>query len=213
MTTAQQIIDRALRPMRDSAQEYFPDAELIEYINEGIEELCTKLRLLSNEANLTVTNGVANLPADLLQARWLKNPDGLEAAWLDPSTFNDYKENAPYWSADSPLAAIWDEQVRVWPVNDGTWQFGYWQLPALLTADTDIFPLARQWERRIVRYVRGQCYYRLGEIDLADREIAVYASGLRPNADTADRNQPGTVTLAMQGNVFDNDPDATHRGL
>ena len=135
MTTVQNIIDRALRPMRDSNQEYFVDAELIEYINEALEDLCAKERILSEEGNLTVSSGSGALPANLLQVRWLKNPDGTEAIWLDPSTFNEYQLYSENWSSEDPLATVYDDTVKVWPVNDGTWQLGYYTLPAAMTAD------------------------------------------------------------------------------
>jgi hypothetical protein len=67
------------------------------------------------------------------------------------------------------------------------------------------------WDRKIVRYVRAQCYYRLAEEDLGDREMTQYAEGLR-SSDTRDRTIGGAVSLTIGGNVFDADPESTHRG-
>jgi hypothetical protein len=211
MTTVQNIIDRALRPMRDGSQEYFVDAELIEYINEAMEDLCSKERILSDEGNLSVSAGSAALPAAVLQVRWLRNPDGEEATWLDPSTFNEYQLSETAWDEDEPLATIYDDTVKVWPATTGTWKLGYWSLPTQMTVDSDTIPLPRIWERRIVRYTRAHCYYRLGEIDLGDREMQQYAEGLR-SSDTNDRTIGGSVSLAVSGNVFDLDPETIHRG-
>lgn len=212
MTTVQNIIDRALRPMRDTAQEFFVDAELIEYVNEAMEDLSAKERILSEEANLSITAGTASLPADLLQIRWLKNPDGIEATWLDPSTFNEYELAGVDWSPDEPLVTVYDNAVKVWPLSTATWKLGYWSLPTAMTADSDTIPLPRVWDRKIVRYVRAQCYYRLGEEDLGNIEMGQYAEGLR-SSDSRDRTIGGAVALAVSGNAFDMDPESIHRGM
>lgn len=214
MTTAQQLIDRALRTMRDTAQEMFPDPKLIEYINDSITDLCTREPTVREVANVVVATGTLAIPTDVIRIRWVRNPDGVEVAWLDESTFQEYVLGVPDWPSDAPLATAYDEKVFIHPTPDNgtTWTIGYFGIPAVLTADSDTYPLRRVWEPKTVHYLRAQMYYEIAEDELADREMAAYQMGLRPAQAIMDHLVPGRINLAREPNAFDADPESTHRG-
>lgn len=214
MTTVADIITRALRPMRDTSQEYFVDAELIEYINDAVRDLSSRERLIREVSSVNTSGGALTLPTLALQVRWVQNPDGVEVVWLDESTFFIYQKEEPDWSEDNPLATIYDDKVWLHPAPaDGVaWSVGFYGIPTALTAAANTFPLREVHEGRVVHYVRGQCYYRLGEIELADREIAAYNMGLRPAEAIADHQVPGRLAFSREANAFDSDPDSVHRG-
>lgn len=215
MATAQNLFDRALRSMRDTSQEMFPDAKLIEYLNDAITDLVTREPIIREVANVNPTSGNFAIPTDVIRIRWVRNPDGVEAASMDESTFQEYVLGNPDWPSDSPLVTFYDDKgfLHPAPPNGETWTLGYYGYPAAITADSDTFPLRRIWEPKAVHYLRAQMYYEIAEDDLADRELAQYEKGMRPAQALTDHLVPGRITLAREPNAFDADPEATHRGM
>lgn len=219
MTTAAQLITRALYPMRDTNQSMFGDAELIDYINEAIIDLCAR-KALVHEEDSTVTATATGLPissvgggSDVLQIRWVVAPAGYPAVGVDPETLKISQEFDPDRSADEPLYAVWDEYIYLHPAPTAgdSWTVGYYGIPASLTADSDTFPLSRLWEQKAVQYLRSKMWYSLGEIALGDREASNYEDGL-PVGRVIDRNAPGQVNLVWESTVWDSDPEAMHTG-
>lgn len=219
MTTASDLITRALYPLRDSAQDMFVDAEFVDYLNEAIVDLSARLRLFhEQDASCTITGSVIPLSAvgagsDVLQVRWVTSPDGYQAIPVDPTTFKAYQIEDPTRPETDPLYSIWDDTIYLHPlpVNGEVWGVGYYAIPAALTTGADTFPLARTWEAKVVRYLRAQGYYRLGEVSLGDREMSSYEQGL-PLTPLYDRNAPGSLTLTFEMGAFDIDPGAAHQG-
>lgn len=214
MTTGSDLETRALVPMRDTAREYFPSAELLAYMNEAIEDLCARERLVRAEENVIVAAGVLPLPADLLQTRWLTSPTGDETAWMDETTFHSYVDTDPNRPATSPIASIWEDNIHVHPTptNGETWVLGYYGLPAVMAAMGSTFPLRRIWERKVVAFMQYRMYGRLDEPQLSADAHAVYLEGLRPAQAITDHQVPGRVNLAREPGIFDTDPQAIHRG-
>jgi hypothetical protein len=215
MTLISAIITRALAPMRDPDQDYFADSELIAYINECLIDLCIRERLIREQIAVVASSAALPLNADMVQIRWAKSPDAESVKWMDESTFFDYQLTYPSWDLRNPLGTIYDQKIYLHPAPaDGdSWTVGYHGIPAEIAADTDTFPLVRQWEEKVVRWVRAECYYRLGEIGLGDRERARYEHGLRPAQATTDRQVPGSLNFALEPNAFDADPDSIHQGI
>ncbi len=207
--------------MRDSSEEYWPDAELIDYLNEAVVDICARERVIREETTVAVTvaaGGVGAhlpIPANFLQVRWAKNPDGVEVAWLDESTFFDYKSTNPDWPTSSPLATIYDDKVFLHPqpATAENWSVGNLQIPTLLTLTTDTFPLRRIWEGKCVQYLQCEMYAKDGEFELSRRKHVQYEAGMRPASAVTDHQVPGRVNIALEPNVFDVDPDSIHRGV
>lgn len=215
MTTGTQLINRALEPMRDAAKEFFDDTELLAYINESIEDLCARERLFRKVGTIVTAGGGLAIPADLLQTRWAKSPDGDEVSWMDETTFFDYQRLQPDWPATSPLATIYNDTIWIHPepADGQNWEVGYNGLPAVMAAAGDTYPLRRIWERRTVAYMQYRMWGRLDEPGLSDRSHAEYLEGLRPAQGQTDHQVPGRVNLAREPNVFDDDPLSIHRGV
>lgn len=215
MTTGTDLITRALVPMRDAAKTYFGDPEMLAYINESIEDLCSRERLVRSSAAIVAAGGGLPLTADILQVRWAKSPDGDEVAWLDETTFFSYQDADPSWPATSPLATIYSDTIWIHPapVNGESWSVGYFGLPAVMAAVGATFPLRRIWERKVVAYMQWKMYARLDEPALSQEAHAVYLEGLRPAQSLTDHQVPGRINLAREPNVFDDDPQAVHRGV
>lgn len=221
MTTANEILTRARHPMRDSAEEFYSDAELLDYLNEAIADLCSRERLIREETTIAVTiaAGVVGahlvIPANFLQVRWAKNGDGEEVSWLDESTFFSYKDTYPDWPSTSPLATIYDDKIFLHPgpATAENWYVGNLQTPTVLTATSDTFPLRRIWEGKCVQYLQSEMYARDGELELSRRKHGLYEAGLRPSQAVTDHQVPGRLAIAFEPNVFDVDPEAIHRGV
>lgn len=214
MTTAAEIITRVLNPLRDAAQDFFPDPELIEYMNQAVVDLSARQRLFRDAADLTVTSGHIDMTSDMLQIRWAKDDEGIEVSWMDESTFFEYELNFPDWDSAQPLATVFSDAIWIHPAPaDGTvYTVGYYGLPAVLTADTDTFPLRRIWEEKVVRYIRSECWYKLGEPGMGDRERQFYEEGLRPSEAITDHQVPGRMNFAREPNVWDSHPESIHQG-
>lgn len=215
MTTVTQLIDRALVPMRDTNKEFFSDAEMIGYINEAIEDLCARERLVRETATVVSAAGGLAIAADVLQVRWAKAPTGEEVAWMDETTFFDYQKREPTWPATTPLATIYDDTIWLHPApaNGQNWTVGYYGLPAALTAVGNTFPLRRIWERKAIAWMQYKMFARLDEPQLSQNAHQDYEAGLRPAQAVTDHQVPGRINLAREPNAFDDDPQAIHRGV
>jgi hypothetical protein len=212
MTTGAQLIARILRPMRDAAQDFFPDQELLDYINEAADDLALREQLIREQTTLVASGGVLDYTGspEIAQIRWVKNPNGLEVAFMDESTFFEYQQVG----GTDLVGTTYDQKIHIDPApTDGeSWTVGYYGLPTPLATDAGTFGLSRQWETKVVAYGKAECYKRLGEIALAAAEEAKYDAGLRPAAFLTDRNTPGRVNFAREANVFDVDVDSIHLG-
>ena len=215
MTTANEILTRARYPMRDASEVYWPDTELLDYLNAAIADLCSRERLVREQTDgTTASDGTIDIPANFLSVRWVKNPNGIEVAWMDESTFFDYVSTYPSWPSTSPIATIFDDKVWLHP-NPGagqTWKMGNLQVPTLLTATNDTFPLRRIWEAKCIAWLQAEMYAKDGEFEMSRRKYAQYEAGLRPAQAVTDHQVPGRVNIAIEPNVFDTDPDSIHRG-
>ena len=215
MTTINEILTSARLPMRDAAEEFFADAELIDYVNAAIAELASRERLVRESTAVVAAGGGLPIPADFLSVRWVKNPNGEEVAWLDESTFFDYQALNPDWPDDAPLAAIYDDTIWIHPApaNGESWNVGNLAVPAKVTAVGDTFPLRRIWEAKVVAYVQAQMYPRLGEYEMARNREDFFYAGLRPASAVTDHQVPGRINLAREPGIFDTDPEAIHKGV
>lgn len=214
MTTAAELITRILYPLRDVAQEFFSDAELIDYMNQAVADLSARQRLLRSTSTIATASGHLDMTADMLQVRWVRDPDGVEVGWLDESTFFEYQLIFPDWDSAQPLATIYDDAIYLhpYPVDGENWTVGYYGLPDEMTSDADTFPLRRIWEERVVRYCRSECWYKLGEPNMGDRERSYYEEGLRPSEAITDHQVPGRMSFAREPNSFDSHSESIHQG-
>lgn len=217
MTTAFDIIERALYPMRDTSQVLFVDGELLTYMNDAMNDLCARERILLKTADLTTTGGALSFGADLIALRWVKDEDGNEIEWSNPTQFfEEVRADALSGDGDDDaIGAVYNQKVYLHPapVDGTTFEVGYIATATQLTTNGDTFPLPLMWEKKVGHYVRAQAYRRLGEIALSDREMADYEAGLRPSSSSADRTTPGRIDMAQALGPFDLDPDAIHRGM
>lgn len=214
MTTVNEILTRARHPMRDASEEFYTHAELIDYLNDAIADLAARERLVREETTVAETTGFLAIPASFLQVRWVKDPDGVEVAWLDESTFFSYQDTYPDWPESSPLATIYDDKVWLHPAQTGeNYAVGNLQIPALLTAVGDTFPLRRIWESKCIAYLQSEMYARDGELELSRRKHEQYEAGLRSAQAPTDHQVPGRVAIAREPNAFDADPDSIHQGV
>lgn len=215
MTTVNQILTRARHPMRDSSEEFYTDAELIDYLNDAIADIAARERVVREETSVNSTSGFLAIPADFLSVRWVKDPDGKEVAWLDESTFFSYRDTYPDWPSSDPLATIFDDKIHLHPAPaDGVaYAVGNLAIPALVDDTGDTFPLRRIWEGKCVAYLQSEMYARDGEMELSRRKHEMYEAGLRPAQAPTDHQVPGRVALAREPNAFDADPDSIHQGV
>lgn len=211
---ADNLITRILYPLRDAAQDMFVDAELLDYMNAAIVDLCARERLFRDVATIPTSGGALAMTDDMLQIRWARTPDGVEVGWLDESTFFEYQITYPDWDSDTPLATVYSDAIWLHPAPDDaeSWTVGYYGVPDKMSTTTDVFPLRVLYEEKVVRWARAQCWYRIGEMALADRDMAFYEEGMRPSEAGTDRQVPGRLNFAREPNVFDAEPTSIHQG-
>lgn len=208
MTTIDTLLTRVRRPLRDAAEEFFTDAEMIEYVNEALVDLAVRQRLLQNEDTLVIASGVATVPANVGDTRYLIDPNGELAVNVTEDVFTSYVD-AGYNDTTHPIWTIVENQIKVYPVTDGNWTLGFYALPTEITVVGDTFPYTRKWEQKLVHYVRAECWQRLGELDQHAIERAKYDEGLRrPTYESREH----VVSLAREPNWADMNPRSIHRG-
>lgn len=218
MTNAQEIIDRALFPMRDTgATAYFDPDELLGFVNDAQADLSARERLFRSYATVTVQSDAEGayfeLPPQAIAPRWIKDPHGIEVGQLDESTFNEYKNVIPE-DAETYIATYYSDRAFLWPmpVTGTQFSFGFYAVPAKLADPADDISLHQIWEAKLVRFVRAECYLRLGDVQQAAIDKQEYEKGLRPASAAVDRAVPGKINLAFEPGPFDLDLDSTIRG-
>ena len=217
MTTAQDLIDRTMYPMRDPSGILLTDDELIAYLNDAQNDLAARQRILLKTDDLTSTGGAIAFGADLLSLRWVKDEDGNEVEWTNATQFfEEVRADAQSGSdtENDKIGAVYNDTIYLQPAPaDGTsFEVGYIAAPVQIDDPADTFGLPIIWEKKVVAYMRAQAYRRLGELALSDREMADYEQGLRPSEAAADRTIPGKIEMTQALGPFDLDPDAIHRG-
>jgi hypothetical protein len=214
MTTAGDLIQRILHPLRDLAQDFFPNPELIDYLNQSVVDLAARQRLLRKAVNITTSGGTLPMSDDMLQVRWVRDVNGVELGWVDESTFFEYELVFPGGMPGEPLATIYADAIWLQPQPDDgeVWTVGYYGVPDPMTIAEDTYPLRRIWEEKSVRYVRSECWYKLGEPQMGDRERSFYEEGLRPAEAVTDHQVPGRMSFAREPNVFDTHSESIHLG-
>src|SRR5262245_2032640 len=212
MTTVAELETRILSPLRDSTQEFFTEPEMIEYLNMCAMDLAARQRLLRKFVTVLTTSSSLPMTSDMLQVRWVKDPNNVEVTWLDESTFFEYQNRVPQPS--DWLATIYNDTIWIHPaVDDGqSWQVGFYAAPELMTQASDTWPLPRLWEEKAVRYCRSECWYKLGEAQMGEHERKCYEEGIRPAEAQTDPQVPGRLNFSREPNVFDNGRDAIHLG-
>jgi hypothetical protein len=212
VTTVQNIIDRAKRPMQDDANEMFGVPEVIEYVNEAVTDIAARLHLVHQEAIIPHSSGVIAAPEDLLGWRWIANEAGVVGQFLDFDTWQQYDSEVDP-ATDFFVVTPFEDGLHLWPVPDGVANFtvGYFGLPAEVTAAGNTIPISRRYDSKIVNYVRSRLFERLGRLEESAGEQARYEDGLpRPVSETT-KNSPGEIAFGISLTTFDDDLDAKHR--
>lgn len=218
MTNAQEIIDRALFPMRDTgATAYFDPAELLGFVNDAQADIAARERQFRSFATVVVAvdaeGAYFELPPSCIAPRWIRDTHGVEVGQLDESTFNEYKFVIPE-DSETYIATYYGNRCFLWPMPETgtTFSFGFYSVPAKLVDPGEDISLHQIWEAKLIRYVRSECYLRLGDIQNAGVDKAEYEKGLRPASASVDRAVPGKINLAFEPGPFDLPDDSTIRG-
>lgn len=213
MTTAQQIIDRALRPMRDPDQEFFLPDEMYEYLNEAQRDVAVRQSLFVTEELVAVNNGAitSSDPDNVAGWKWVRDSSGHELSWIDPSLFFRYQES-DYADDTIPFVTPVEGELRILPVPDNGVQYtlGYVRMPADVDDSADAVEVPPMYHDKLVAYLRAQCYYRLDNETMGDRELTRYNMGLVEPVRAYSVNRPGRPVAAIEMTVFDDDPERRH---
>ncbi len=212
MTTCQQIIDRARYAFRDAAGDFITTAELITYVNEGVQELAGRLRTTHKESPLTTTAGAIAAPADLIGWRWIRNTSNFPGTFMDFDSWLEEKRENAALDADAFVVTTYDEKLQIHPAPaDGTsFSVGYYGLPAEITVVADTIPTHRRHDARLVDYVRYRGYQRLGDDGAAGASYSTFEYGLPAPDEDAGRNEPGQISVAWAPGPFDRDLESKH---
>lgn len=189
--------------LRDSERAFVTLAEVKEWLNEGLLDLCARLRLKQTRATGTTSStGTITLPDEFLEnmSLWI---DGAPVNFVDDSVFESYSEPAsttPY----ALLGRVFDGAVETYPSQiSADYEWRYVKRPTELSADGDQpSDLTPELARRVINFARAEAKLKEGE----ESEYAIYRGryeeGLPGQPRVAMRMRPGPVNLIPESGPF-----------
>ncbi len=118
-TTAQDILTKVRYRLMEPVADFWTDAELLLYLNEGQNDLADQMRGIESKANMS-TVALRNdytLPQNWLSTRavFYKDPSSATAVWRRAVATNLEKvaQEAPNFQ-EVPTSENWGQQVRYW---------------------------------------------------------------------------------------------------
>lgn len=167
------------------------------------------------------------LPTELIMVRVVKIGT-TEIVHVDDEVFNSYLEV----SGSSPLKTIYRiASLRTYDNANPAVQTGYREfiefspdqtsndysltytrMPAEMSDPNDVCEVPEYLETRMVNYARAHAKWQQGEQRQGDNYYALFEQNLPAPPNGHVRVRPGPITLAYEGNGFDHQLDAAHRG-
>lgn len=207
MTEAENIITRALGPMRDQDQQFFAPDIMLGFLNEGQNDLAMRELLFIGSANGTITSGVFTI-ADTLYLR-LRDIPGV--AWIDETVWDQY-DQGDYSDTNRPYAKVIGKTVSILPVPADTtvYPYTYYKLPTQLTGSGSELEVDVVHENKLLQFLRYKASEMAGDLQTSQTQLALYETGLH-SVDRAFRGpRKGPWTMPRELSRMDTDVDAIH---
>lgn len=191
--------------LRDSDQNFFTEAQVWNYLNEGYLDLATRLRLLRLEVSgTTASDGTIPFPADYVGFGSLVIGT-IALAEVSSDIFDSYL--IPSDTPEITLFRFFGTDIETYPTDDtasAAYTLRYIALPPKLDAGTDEFTyLPPELDRRLVAYARAQCRFVEGDVNEADRLMQTYESGIPDTPRAMSRWGRGPDSLVPMPGYFD----------
>ncbi len=217
MTTLSQLIERASTVIRDSDGLFITPNDMVQWCNEAITDIAARTETYevteTGAIPLEETLPIPGTTTPELIAEFsivLGTNDRVE--FVDSDTFDLWVDATT--TPTPTIGRVNGDNFEFYPVPDaGTdYELRYKGLPLPLASSGDVFPLASIFERKVIAYMRYQAKMKDGDTNLASGYLGEYEQGLPAVRSGRVRANPGPMTLTVEPNTFDSNPDATHLG-
>lgn len=218
MTDLGDLIQRASITLRDSDGLFIQPEDLKAWANEGTIDLAVRLELQDAEVSGTFTGSSnrVSLPtgaaedSELISVETLTLNGDDQVMFVDTDEFDLWVDSG---STPSPtIGRVFGNYIELFPTpEDGdTFTLRYQASPDVMVNNEDTFPLPTQFERKVISYMRYQAKLKDNDFNAAAAYLAEYEQGLPPVRTGKMRKHPQQITLQVEGNAFDTNPDAMH---
>lgn len=214
MSTFVQLQDKVYAVIRDPTKTYVLSTEVKDWINEGQLEIATRLRCLDAELSDTFADGtgVEPVPNDFIDIETFRIGTS-DVTFVDNETFWETKDQGLTLEEPVPyIGRIWNKTFEIYPAPAAAtaYRLRYIRTPTTLSGDSDVPEIPVEWHPQLAYYGAARASLKLNEDANGERYMAMYLEGLPPMRSPRSRNRPGLRASVVQGNAFDDDPEALH---
>ncbi|MHB8995759.1 MAG: phage adaptor protein [Armatimonadota bacterium] len=170
------LISRVRMRINDVSQSAVQDTEILSFLDEAQQEVCTQVNDLALESllraqtvTLTVGQAAYPLPSDLLRERVVLHRGVVANRWavanLGALTRDYYSKPV----ADNPVYYLWGRSLYLLPSDlAGEYTLHYFASPPALAADVDPL-LGREFHDAMVTLAVARCRETTGDLEEAER--------------------------------------------
>lgn len=165
---------------------FFTDAQITQWLNDGVEDICLDIEPLARNATVDVTadTGEYALPCDTINVRWSLYYDTANTNWmrLTETKYDDLFDIDPNWEEDRstfPTHFYWRVNIiGLFPIPDTSATAGlriyYTHLPESMSADADVTGLDAWLDKAVVLYALWRCKLKDRDEQRAREVLAEY---------------------------------------
>jgi len=242
MSTLDGLESQVYAVLRDERREFVTEPMVITWLNEAQRDLASRLHELITDqktgvvgedaATYYASDGTTDLgadaivvPSDLITVKTLLVGDSEFTVFTDDEVFNSYVqvEGTPIrgigrifgmQTYDAGLDFMGYEHFieLVGPASGDAYVMRYTRYPLELEDPNDVVEVPQYLETRIVNYARSHAKAQQGEDAQRDYYMALYERNLPAPPNGQILTRPGPITMSYEGNAFDYQADASHRG-
>jgi hypothetical protein len=174
----EELRERVYAYFRDSAREFITPSDVDQWLQEGLEDLSSRLPLAQKEKTGTTT-GTIPIPADLVDPVTLRVGANY-ASWTPDATYNAATDGDI-----GLIARVFNGSFEVSPVSDATaYTLRYWSMSA------DVSLIRGNLKIRLVNYAVSRGKAKEGEFQASEYFLGLYERGLpSPNDATINQGQ------------------------
>jgi len=219
-------LTEALAEIRDDIDEqtavHWTEAQLIRYMNRGIEKTATMSECLRDEVTKAIVAGtyeytMSGMDNDIIRfttSKFVRTGDTTEYPLRYYDLLHGMHEFGSSWQqvSGTPQAfTTWNNppslKIKLFPVpaEDGTLTIYYYRKPTLHATNGDDngenIDLPPGWEAAAVCYARYRAFKFDGQLDQAELELQEFNDTLGALSATRFTDQPGQVTMVGQAGL------------
>jgi hypothetical protein len=200
-----ELRERVYAVVRDSNRSFFTETDVDRWLNEGMEELSSRLHVTQGQRtddDIPISGNLIPLPDDFRELIWLQI-GGDQVEFVDEEVWNTWEEAGG--SPSHSISRVFNGNIEIYPTPDSGSEYTmrYW------TTSTTASNLTAPLRNKVVNFARAHAKYKEGDHGAGDRYMSMFEDGL-PGPNVFGKTTPMTPSvIRFEGGPFDT-VDATH---